>query len=67
MRITSFGLKSISRSVGRLASKKFTNQSSCLPHIPEDVFDELIKEIEILLGSKEPIDRYFWSDTDEGK
>ena len=65
MRITSFGLKSISRSVGRLASKKFTNQSSCLPHIPEDVFDELIREIEILLGTKEPLDRYFSEDKHE--
>ena len=66
MKITSFGLKSIIEGVGRLASKRsFTNQSSCLPHIPEDVFDELIKEIEILLGSKEPIDRYFWSDKHE--
>ena len=63
--ITSSFAKVIKEGVGRLASKKITNQSSCLPHIPEDVFDELIKEIEILLGSKEPIDRYFWSDKHE--
>ena len=60
--ITSSFAKVIKEGVGRLASKKITNQSSCLPH---DVFDELIKEIEIMLGSKEPLDRYFWSDDHE--
>ena len=64
--ITSSFAKVIKEGVGRLASKRsFTNQSSCLPHIPEDVFDELIREIEILSGSKEPLDRYFWSDKHE--
>ena len=62
MRITSFGLKSLRKGVGSLAkkSKSFISPAPCLPHIPDDLFDDLILEIEIMLGTKSGLERYFW-------